>query len=89
MPSAGKDLGFEELSPEKIANELFRDLVPGDKVAITTRIDDRRVQEVVSTLQKRGLVVRVIANQQDFQDFCFLITPSKLLRTRTKDAIYF
>lgn len=79
MPKVGKRLGFEELSPNKTAFELFGHLNPGDKVAITTRFGGKDVEPYVSALQGRGLQVRVIEGQSGTQDFCFLMSAQKEL----------
>lgn len=71
--------GFEELSPNKTANELFAHLKPGDKVAITTRFGGKHVEPYVSALEQRGLRVRVIHGQSGVQDFCFLLNAKKEL----------
>jgi hypothetical protein len=57
-------------------------LQPGDKVAITSKHsnNDSSVQRIVQALEEeRGLKVRVIENQFDFQDFCFLMKAQKEL----------
>ena len=79
MPKIGKIIGFEELSPNKTAYELFGHLNPGDKVAITTRFGDKDVEPYVSALQARELQVRVIEGQSGTQDFCFLMSAQKEL----------
>lgn len=60
------------MSPYKIAHELFRDSVAGDKVAILTRINDAVVSDIVDKLKKRGLQVRLISGQSAVEDWCFL-----------------
>lgn len=77
MPRRGKKLGFEELSPNKTATELFADLNSSDKIAIITRFGGDKVAPYVSALEQRGLQVRVIENQTGTQDFCFLMTAQK------------
>ena len=86
-------LGFDELSPERTARELFRHLKPGDEIAITTRFNNDVTQQYVQALKERGLTVRVIAakeNQEDSSlpaswsstataDFCFLAKAQKEL----------
>lgn len=79
MPKLGKQKGYEELSANKTAYELFAHLQPGDKVAITTRFGGIHVQPYVSALEERGLQVRVIEGQSDTQDFCFLMSAQKEL----------
>ena len=77
MPKRGKRMGYEELSPEKTATELFAHLNSSDKLAITTRFGGDKVAPYVSALEQRGLKVRVIENQTGTQDFCFLMTAQK------------
>jgi len=79
MPRKGKTKGYEELSPNKTASELFAHLQSNDKVAITTRFGGDAVAPYVSALEGRGLQVRVITNQTGTQDFCFLMTAQKEL----------
>lgn len=77
-PSRGRRMGFEELSPNKTADELFGHLQRGEKIAITTRFG-KHAQPYVSALERRGLKVRVISNQSDIEDFCFLMSAKKEL----------
>jgi hypothetical protein len=79
MPNRGKLLGFEELSPNKTAYELFAHLRPGDKIAITTRFGGKHVEPYVSALNERGLNVRVVDGQSGTEDFCFLMSAQKEL----------
>lgn len=79
MPRRGKRKGFEELSPNKTASELFAHLQRGEKVAITTRFGGEHVAPYVSALEQRGIDVRVISNQTGVQDFCFLLQSQKEL----------
>lgn len=79
MPRKGKVKGYEELSPNKTANELFTHLNSSDKVAITTRFGGDNVAPYVSAMKERGLQVRVIDDQTGTQDFCFLLTAQKEL----------
>jgi hypothetical protein len=72
MPRIGKKLGFEEMSPTKIAHELFRDSIVGDKIAILTRINDTVVSEIMEALEGRGLQVRLISGQSPIEDWCFM-----------------
>jgi hypothetical protein len=72
-------LRFEELNPQRTAEELFGHLQPGDKVAITTRFNNAVTQEYVKQLQRRGLQVRTITGQSGVQDFCFLVKARKEL----------
>jgi hypothetical protein len=80
MPEYFKEFGFEELSPNKTANELFRNLKAGDKIAITSRfISDPKVNAYVDALTSRGIQVRVIEGQTGVEDFCFLLSARKEL----------
>mmetsp|Transcript_46526 Transcript_46526/g.55954 ORF Transcript_46526/g.55954 Transcript_46526/m.55954 type:complete len:394 (+) Transcript_46526:154-1335(+) len=78
QPKRGLRLGFEELSPNKTALELFSHLKAGDKIAITSRMNDK-VGDYVKSLTARGLVVRVIKGQSPLEDFCFLLKAQKEL----------
>lgn len=78
-PSRGKRLGFEELSPNKTASDLFGHLNPGDKIAIVTRFGGKHAQPYVSALEARGLKVRLMVGQSAVEDFCFLMTAKKEL----------
>jgi hypothetical protein len=89
MQNAAKRMGFEELSPERIANELFAHLTPGDKVAITSRHIEGRdstLHEVQRLLKKRGLIVRVMENKDPMHDFCFLKHAQKELVGTTRST---
>lgn len=66
------DMGFAELSPFKVSNELFRDLEPGDRVQITTRIFNQKARNYAEELAKRGINATVVTDQSTMQDFCFL-----------------
>lgn len=78
MPRRGYNLGFEELSANQTANELFRNLKQGDKVAIISRFaDSPDVLPYVDALERRGIKVRVIIGQDGTQDFCFLMNAQK------------
>ena len=83
--SRSKRMGFEELSPTKIATELFQNLQPGDKVAIVSRpvssASNKKnngvqpLQEVVNALTSKGLSVRVVPPNND--NFCFMMKAQK------------
>jgi hypothetical protein len=78
MPRKGRRKGYEELSPSKVANEIFANLTGGDKVAMTSRLTGHGFeQNYTLALQARGLVIRVIENQSPMQDFCFLLSATK------------
>lgn len=69
-----KKLGFQELDPNRTANELFRHLTPGAAIAITSRYSsDPSIQPYMDALTNRGFQVRVIQGQTGVQDFCFLL----------------
>ena len=88
MPRKGKKRGFEELSPNKTAWELFGHLHRNDKIAITSRFGGDDVAPHVSALEERGLQVRVIENQTGTQDFCFLWSAKKeLVGTRVSTFV--
>lgn len=74
-----KTKGFEELSPNKTAHELFDHLHSGDKIAITTRFGGDRLIPYITALQQQGLQVRVIEKQSGPQDFCFMMSAKKEL----------
>ncbi len=80
MPYNFKRYGFEELSPNKTADELFRDLKVGDRIAITSRFaSDPVVQSYVDRLSLRGIQARVVEGQSGVEDFCFLMSAKKEL----------
>jgi hypothetical protein len=79
MPKRGIALGFEELSPRKISEELLRNLTTGDKVAITSRFINTAVEDIVNLLSARGIQVRVVNGQSPEEDFCFLLKAEKEL----------
>lgn len=74
-------MGREELSPHKIANELFGRLTPGEKVAIVGKhYEDSKMQEISLELEAAlDLNVRIIHNNFDYEDFCFLRKAQKEL----------
>jgi hypothetical protein len=77
MPNVGVKMGFEELSPNKTANELFGHLQAGDKVAITSRFTDYRSNPYVDAFHARGIAARIVKGQNPEQDFCFLLSAQK------------
>jgi hypothetical protein len=86
MPKAYARKGYQELSPYKIAYEIFGNLQAGDKVAITGRFAHKEISDsnsttsqIVSALESRGLVVRVVDNGGSMEDFCFLKETKKEL----------
>jgi len=74
MPRKGKKYGFEELSPHKIAHELFAHLPTGEKVVLLSRVPDENYTKALSS---RGLQARYITGQNPMQDFCFLMSAQK------------
>ena len=79
MPKRGVSLGFEELSPRKISDDLLENLSDGDKVAITSRFINDAVDKIVDALHARDIQVRVVTNQSAEEDFCFLKMAKKEL----------
>ena len=77
MPRRGRRKGYEELSPHKVANELFGHLNAGDKVAFTSRLPAEYMINYTTALEARGLKVRVTEGQNPMQDFCFLLSARK------------
>jgi hypothetical protein len=76
------DMGFDELSPNKTAHELFvasttTNITTG--VAITTRIHNAASRAYVQALQNRGIPARLVTDQTGPQDFCFLASTQKEL----------
>ena len=86
MPKKGKLKGFEELSPERVGTDLFGHLHRGDKVALTSRIQNLQTQEYVDALSARGLQVRLVTNQTGVEDFCFLASAKKELAGMTRST---
>lgn len=70
-------MGYEETSANKTANELFGNLIAGDKIAITSRFPDKGVQQYVDQFKARGIEARVVSGQSPEQDFCFLMSAEK------------
>lgn len=79
MPKRGVSLGFEELSPRKISEELLGNLKGGDQVAVTSRYINYAVDNIVVALRARDMHVRVVTNQSAEEDFCFLKMAKKEL----------
>jgi len=77
LPRKALQKGYQELSPNQTARDLFGHLGAGDKVAITTRFAASLAQPYVDALERRGMQVRVITNQTDTEDFCFLLNAQK------------
>ncbi len=68
MPELGKELGFEEILPEKSV-ALFDGAT---KVAITTRFDNDIARGYIEAFAREGVVARLVTGQSGTQDFCFL-----------------
>lgn len=66
------DMGFAELSPAKVAQEVFGTLEVNDRVAITTRIINQKAKNYVVALHERGINATIITDQSSVKDFCFL-----------------
>lgn len=79
MPKRVVTLGFEELSPKKISEDLLGNLTAGDSVAITSRFTNEAVDTIVNALLARNIQVRVVTNQTAEEDFCFLMMAKKEL----------
>jgi hypothetical protein len=77
MPRKGRRKGYEELSPDKIAQKLFGHLQPGDKIAFTSRLPANLMTNYTLALEARGFQVRIIEGQNPTQDFCFLLSARK------------
>ena len=60
------------MPPNRTAQELFGHLPRGSKIAMTTRIPNKASQEYIQTFQSYGFQARLITDQTDMQDFCFL-----------------
>jgi hypothetical protein len=88
LQGATNQLGFQELSPRKTAEQLFGKLTAGEKVAITTRFDNSVTQEYVHELEQRGLQVRVVSGQTGVADFCFLKQAKKELVGMQKSSFF-
>ena len=65
--------GYEELSPQRMAQELLGHLPAGSKVAIVSR-GEAYVDLYVKALRERSLQVRTTpSDHSGVQDFCFLL----------------
>jgi hypothetical protein len=84
-PNRAHDLGFDELSPNKTAHEVFDLASTNTKnnnttgVAITTRIRNAAARAYVQALQHHGIPARLVTDQTGPQDFCFLASTQKEL----------
>jgi hypothetical protein len=73
MPGAVKRMGFEELSPNKMANELLSNHQRGDKVAVLSRYA-KFGQEYVDSMLAVGLDARFVETRNGELSFCFLMS---------------
>lgn len=73
------EMGFQELSPQKVTQELFGHLESGDQVKITTRILNRFARAYVESFAERGVNASLVTDQTGVQDFCFLKRTTKEL----------
>jgi hypothetical protein len=72
MPKKGVKFGFEELSPNKTANELFANHKPEDKIAVIGRFHAENVP-YLKAMKAAGFDARIVdANGE--QSFCFLMS---------------
>jgi hypothetical protein len=69
-------LGFEELSPNKTANELLSHLQAGDEVALVSRFPEKSSSHI-EAMRGRGLNVRLVDGLNGEQSFCFLLSAKK------------
>lgn len=77
MPKRGRRNGYEELSPNKFATELFGSLKAGDKIAFTSRFPADFMVNFTAAFEGRGIKVRFIEDQSPTQDLCFLMSAEK------------
>ena len=71
--------GYEELSPQRTAQELLGYLPAGTKVAIASR-GEAYIDLYVNALRERGLIVRTTpGNHSGVEDFCFLLEAKREL----------
>mmetsp|Transcript_1291 Transcript_1291/g.2730 ORF Transcript_1291/g.2730 Transcript_1291/m.2730 type:complete len:433 (+) Transcript_1291:114-1412(+) len=77
MPRRGRLLGFEELSPMKVANELFHNTNRGENITILSRFSDHNVKPYKDALDAVGFQTRVLSGQEGVEDFCYLMSATK------------
>mmetsp|Transcript_26495 Transcript_26495/g.37616 ORF Transcript_26495/g.37616 Transcript_26495/m.37616 type:complete len:159 (+) Transcript_26495:53-529(+) len=71
-------MGFEDLSPQQLADDAFGHLREGDNISFTMRGNNiESVQPYIDVFEKRKIRVRVVKNQNDLQDFCYLMSAEK------------
>jgi hypothetical protein len=73
------EMGFAELSPSKVAVELFAHLRPGNRVQITSRTFNQNARNYAEAFEGRGINASVVRDQSAVQDFCFLKQAQKEL----------
>lgn len=71
--SKSRQFGREELSPKKVASDLFRHLGPGDRLSLLSRFDasSELVNEHIKALESKGVSVEFV-HQSPENDFCYL-----------------
>jgi len=72
MPRRGKLYGFEELSPNQTATELFESCAINSKIAIISRIPQGLGNYQIA-LQAKGYNTRIVDGQSGIEDFCLLL----------------
>eukprot|EP00980_Cylindrotheca_fusiformis_P014927 scaffold4075_cov63-Cylindrotheca_fusiformis.AAC.4 len=79
---ASQKKGYEELSPNRTALEIFADYKPGDKVAIISRFEENTDKYIHALRTLKGIDARYIKGQTGNQDFCFLMkTQQEIIAT--------
>jgi hypothetical protein len=73
MPTVGKRLDFEELSPNKTVNEILKHYHPGEKVAVLSRFPSFG-EKYVQRMIEAKLDARLIETPNGMQSFCFLLS---------------
>jgi hypothetical protein len=73
------EMGFQELSPNQTAQEVFKGLPPGSPVRITTRIYNQKARNYALALNETGMNASLVTDQTGVQDFCFLKNTQKEL----------
>jgi len=72
-------LGYEELSPKRMARELLSHLPANSKVAIASR-GEAYIDQYLHAFHEQGLIVRTTpTNYSSIQDFCFLLQAQREL----------
>ena len=69
---------YAEVTPSSLANFVFRDYLPGTRVAILSRFE-HGLQPYIDALESKNFSVRSITNQTGVEDFCFLMKAKKEL----------